>query len=176
MLEALKHTEWTFGLFFFWFAFLNVPSVTFEQIVIILIGSQLPDYLEILLVNLKIPRPVARKATHDYLFILGLWILFPYSAFPEINLLVNALATHYLIDLFSGLEPIYLAGFIFGERTAAIYVTAAHRVSIGRRIEVWGSNYLITDVERPTPELAWFWIMQLSGTIFCGLGIVAFLL
>ncbi|MFW9854500.1 MAG: hypothetical protein ACFFFG_05550 [Candidatus Thorarchaeota archaeon] len=174
-MEALKHTEWTFGLFFFWFTLFDAPELTIVQILLILIGSQLPDYLEAFFITLRIPRSSARKATHDYIFILALWILFPYSLYPEINLFVNALAAHYLVDLFSGLEPIYLAGFLFGEKTSAIYVTANHRVSIGKRIEAWGSKYLVTDGERPTAELAWFWIMQLSGSIFCGLGIMVYL-
>lgn len=175
-MEALKHTEWTFGLFFFWFTFFDAPQLNLALIGLILLGSQLPDYLEASLILIKVSPTTARKATHDYLFILGIWLLFPYSISPEINLFVNALAAHYLIDLFSGLEPIYFAGFLFGEKTSAIYVTAAHRVAIGKRIESWGSNYLITESGKPTAELAWFWIIQLSGTIFCGLGIMTYLL
>ena len=175
-MEALKHTEWTFGLFFFWFTFFDAPPLSLELIGLILLGSQLPDYLEVLFILFKFTPLTARKATHDYIFILALWLLFPYSVSPEINLFVNALAVHYLIDLFSGLEPIYFAGFLFGEKTSVIYVTADHRVAIGKRIESWGSNYLITESEKPTAELAWFWVLQLSGTIFCGLGIMTYLL
>ena len=101
--------------------------------------------------------------------------IFPFQIHPELNLLTTGIAIHYVIDLFSGLEPIYIGGLLFGERTAAIYVTEEHRVSIGKRIEKWGSNYLITETEEPTPELAWFWVMQLSGTIFCGLGMIVYL-
>ncbi len=48
----------------------------------------------------------------------------------------------------------YIGGFLFGDRTEALYVIAAHRIAIGKRIEKWGSNYLITQREQPTPELA----------------------
>ena len=174
-MEALKHTEWTFGVIFFWFALFNV-QLNAIWIIFILIGSQLPDFLELFLIRRKVPPMFARKITHDYVIVLFLWLLFPFYLYPEINLLTTSIAVHYLIDLFSGLEPIYIAGFLFGDRTAILYVTETHRIAIGKRIESWGSNYLMVESEKPTPELAWFWILQLSSTIFCGLGIIIYLL
>ncbi len=181
-MEALKHTEWTLGVIFFWFAFHNA-QLTASWIVIILISSQLPDFVSLFLRKLSLPSDLVRKITHDYLIVIILWIiiliddpgLFFYNN-PELWLLATGIAIHYGVDLFSGLEPIYIGGIFLGERTAALYVTADHRIAIGKRIEGWGSNYLITHTEKPTPELAWFWIMQLSGTIFCGLGLIYYLI
>ncbi|MFX1282061.1 MAG: hypothetical protein ACFFB5_00335 [Promethearchaeota archaeon] len=174
-MEALKHTEWTLGVIFFWFAFYKA-QLTASWILIVLVSSQLPDFLSLFLRNLKLQPKLVRKITHDYIYVILLWLIFPFHINPEISLLATGIAIHYGVDLFSGLEPIYIAGFLFGDHTAALYVTAAHRISIGKRIEGWGSNYLITEVEKPTPELAWFWVMQLSGTIFCGLGMIFYLL
>ncbi|UCE14596.1 MAG: hypothetical protein JSV04_05300 [Candidatus Heimdallarchaeota archaeon] len=174
-MEALKHSEWTFGLIFFWFAFVNV-QLTASWIVIILISSQLPDILSLTLRRLGLSNQLVRKVTHDFGVVILLWLCFPFQIYPEINLITVGLAAHYAVDLFSGLEPIYIGGFLFGERSAALYVTADHRIAIGKRIENWGSDYLVTKTEQPTPELAWFWVMQLSGTIFCSLGVIAYLL
>lgn len=176
-MEALKHTEWVFGVWFIWFALYDYNIATNPAwIVIILIGSQLPDYLGLFLRKLNCPAKSTRKLTHDYVFVFALWFLFPFNIFPEINIFATSIAIHYLVDLFSGLEPIYIAGFLFGEHTAILYVTNAHRIKIGKKIESWGSNYLVTETEEPTPELAWFWVMQLAGTIFCGIGILIYLL
>ncbi|MFX0125392.1 MAG: hypothetical protein ACFFAE_17315 [Candidatus Hodarchaeota archaeon] len=177
-MEALKHSEWTLGVIFFWFAFHNA-QLTATWLVIVLISSQLPDFTSLFLEKLKLPSDLVRKITHDYIIVIFLWVviliddpgLYFYNN-PEIWLIATGIAIHYGVDLFSGLEPIYIGGIFLGERTAALYVTADHRIAIGKRIESWGSNYLITQTEKPTPELAWFWIMQLSGTIFCGLGMI----
>lgn len=174
-MEALKHSEWTFGVIFFWFAFYNVQFIA-SWIVIVLISSQLPDFLSLFLRKLKLTPELVRKITHDYLFVILLWVIFPFQKYPEISLFATGIAIHYGVDLFSGLEPIYIGGLLFGDRTAALYVTAAHRIAIGRRIESWGSNYLLTQTEKPTPELAWFWVMQLAGTIFCGVGMIFYLI
>ncbi|MHA2224284.1 MAG: hypothetical protein ACXAC8_03725 [Candidatus Hodarchaeales archaeon] len=173
-MEALKHTEWTFGVLFFWFAFYRI-DLSLIWLIIILIGSQIPDFLELLFFRLKLSKKLARKITHDYIIVFLLWLVFPFGAFPEISLFTTSIAIHYLVDLFSGLEPIYIAGLLFGEHTAALYVTSDHRIAIGKRIERWGSKYLQTETEDPTPELAWFWVMQLSGVIFCGIGIIIYL-
>ena len=76
----------------------------------------------------------------------------------------------------STLYRFYIAGFLFGEKTAILYVTKDHRIAIGKRIEEWGSNYFKPQTEEPTPELAWFWIMQIGGSIFCSLGLLTYLL
>lgn len=174
-MEALKHTEWAFGVIFFWFALFNVPF-QWVWIIFILIGSQLPDFMELYLVRIKIPQKYVRRFTHDYIWVFIFLLLFPFRLYPELHLFATAIAVHYLIDLFSGLEPIYFGGIFFGERTAILYITESHRIAIGKRIESWGSNYFMTETDKPTPELAWFWIMQLSGTMFCGMGIVVYLL
>ena len=183
-MEALKHSEWTLGVIFLWFAFYNV-QFTASWIIIVLISSQLPDFLSLFLRKLNVSPDLVRKITHDYIVVIILWVFsildfylgfFPFHIYSELNLLTAGIAIHYGVDLFSGLEPIYIGGIFLGERTAAIYVTADHRIAIGNRIESWGSNYLITQTEKPTPELAWFWIMQLSGTIFCGLGLIFYLI
>ncbi|MFX0051498.1 MAG: hypothetical protein ACFFAJ_16795 [Candidatus Hodarchaeota archaeon] len=174
-MEALKHTEWAFGVVFFYFAFSNI-QLREVWIIFILIGSQLPDFLELFLIRLGLSPSLTRKITHDYFIVIFLWLLSPLNLFPEINILTITIAVHYVIDLFSGLEPIYVAGFLFGDRTAILYVTETHRIAIGKRIESWGSNYFAVETEKPTPELAWFWVMQLSSTIFCGFGIIAYLL
>ena len=175
-MEALKHTEWVFGVIFFWFALFQVElSANPTWIFYIILGSQISDFFELLLVRLKVSEKVARRASHDYLFVLIIWLVFPINSFPEINMFAVALAVHYIIDLFSGLEPIYLGGLLFGERTAFIYVTQTHRISIGKKIETWGSDYFVAQTENPTPELAWFWVMQLAGSMFCGLGILTYL-
>lgn len=173
-IEALKHTEWVLGIFFIWFALFDLEFTPW-WILITIFGSQIPDFLELLLIRLKWSRNTARKISHDYAIVLLIWIIVPFNLYPELDILTTAIAVHYVIDLFSGLEPIYLAGLIFGERTAILYVTAEHRIAIGKRIDEWGSNYLRADTEDPTPELAWFWIMQLSGTIFCGIGAIIYL-
>jgi len=160
---------------FFWFALFNL-SLQWVWILFVLIGSQLPDFMELYLVRFKIPQKLVRRITHDYIWVIILWLVFPFRIFPELNLLATAIAVHYLIDLFSGLEPIYIGGLLFGERTAILYITETHRIAIGERIESWGSNYFLTEAEKPTPELAWFWVMQLSSTMFCGMGIVVYLL
>jgi hypothetical protein len=176
-MEALKHTEWVFGVWFIWFAIYGFKfAINPIWIVIILIGSQIPDFLDLFLRKLQLPAKSVRKLTHDYAIVFALWIIFPFNLFPEINLFTTSIAIHYLVDLFSGLEPIYIAGFLFGEYTAILYVTSAHRIMIGKRIEEWGSNYLAIETEEPTPELAWFWVMQLAGTMFCGIGILIYLL
>lgn len=176
-MEALKHTEWVFGVIFIWFAIYDCSlSMNPIWIIIILIGSQIPDFLGLSLKKIHLPDKFVRKFTHDYAIVLILWFLFPFNLYPEMNLFTTAIAIHYIVDLFSGLEPIYIAGFLFGERTAILYVTSAHRIMIGKRIEEWGSNYLVTEEEKPTPELAWFWVMQLAGTMFCGIGILIYLL
>lgn len=174
-MEALKHTEWTLGILFLWFAFYQI-DLSLIWLIIIIIGSQIPDFLELLFFRLKLSNILARKITHDITIVFLLWLFFPFNDFPEISLFSNSIAIHYLIDLFSGLEPIYIAGLLFGERTAVLYVTSDFRIAIGKRIEKWGSNYLKTESEDPTPELAWFWIMQLSGAILCGIGIIVYLL
>lgn len=181
-MEALKHTEWTLGVIFFWFAFYN-SQLTANWILIVLISSQLPDFASLFLRKLGLPSDLVRKITHDCIIVVFLWILilindprFLFYNNPEIWLLATGIGIHYVIDLFSGLEPIYIGGIFLGERTAAQYVTADDRIAIGKRIEKWGSNYLMTQTEKPTPELAWFWIMQLSGTIFCGLGMIFYLI
>ncbi len=175
-MEALKHTEWVFGVIFFWFAFFDVElTANPTWIFFIILGSQISDFLELFLVRLKISEKMARRASHDYLYVLILWVVFPIRTYPEINMFAVALAVHYIIDLFSGLEPIYLGGLLFGERTAFIYVTQSHRISIGKKIEAWGSDYFVAQTEKPTPELAWFWVMQISGSVFCGLGILTYL-
>jgi hypothetical protein len=181
-MEALKHSEWTLGVIFFWFSFHNA-QLTAPWIFIVLISSQLPDFASLILRKLSFPSDLVRKLTHDYIIVVFIWILifildpsFSFYNYPELWLLATGIATHYVVDLFSGLEPIYIGGIFLGERTAAIYVTADHRIAIGKRIENWGSNYLITQTEKPTPELAWFWVMQLSGTIFCGLGMIFYLI
>ncbi|MFW9906878.1 MAG: hypothetical protein ACFFFH_21415 [Candidatus Thorarchaeota archaeon] len=181
-MEALKHSEWTLGVIFYWFAFHNA-QLTAVWILIVLISSQLPDFVSLFLKKISIPSDLARKITHDYLIVIFLWliilinnpVLFFYNN-PETWLIANGIAIHYVVDLFSGLEPIYIGGIFLGERTAAQYVSADDRIAIGKRIESWGSNYLITQIEHPTPELAWFWIMQLSGTIFCCLGMIFYLM
>jgi hypothetical protein len=175
-MEALKHTEWVFGVIFFWFALFKI-SIELNPIwiVVIITGSQISDFLELFLKKVNIPEKTARKVTHDYAIVLLFWLIFPFYSFPEINLFATSLAVHYLIDLFSGLEPIYIFGFIFGEKTAILYVTKAHRITIGERIEEWGSDYFVTQTEEPTAELAWFWVMQISGSVFCGLGILTYL-
>lgn len=181
-MEALKHSEWALGVVFFWFAIynlqhpLNRTELTVNWILIVLIGSQLPDFFSLLLRKMKLSSKLVRKITHDYLFVILIWLLFPFDLNPEISFLAIGIAIHYGVDLFSGLEPLYIGGLLFGDRTEALYVTAAHRIAIGKRIEKWGSNYMINETEKPTPELAWFWIMQLLGTIFCGLGMIAYLL
>lgn len=183
-MEALKHSEWTLGVIFFWFALHNWVTtqniqLTALGIIIVLVGSQLPDFLSLFLRKLNLSSVVIRKITHDYGIVIIFWginLLFSDLMYQEINFFTTGIAIHYSIDLFSGLEPIYIGGFLFGDRTEALYVTAAHRIAIGKRIEKWGSNYLITQKERPTPELAWFWIMQLSGTIFCGIGMILYIL
>ena len=174
-MEALKHSEWTFGVIFFWFAFYDVQFIA-RWIVIVLISSQLPDFLSLFLLKLKLTPELVRKITHDYIFVILLWFFFPFQMHPEISLFATGIAIHYGVDLFSGLEPIYIGGLLFGDRTAALYVTADHRIAIGKRIESWGSNYLSTQTEKPTPELAWFWVMQLAGTIFCGVGMIFYLI
>ncbi len=174
-MEALKHTEWTLGVIFFWFALYNT-QLTANWILIVLVSSQLPDFLSLFLRKLKLQPKLVRKITHDYIYVILLWLLFPFYIYPEISLLATGIAIHYGVDLFSGLEPIYIGGLLFGDRTAALYVTANHRRAIGKRVENWGSNYLVTKTEKPTPELAWFWIMQLSGTIFCGIGMIFYLI
>ncbi len=176
-MEALKHTEWVFGVIFIWFTIYDYSlSMNPMWIIIILIGSQITDFLGLFLKKMHLPEKFVRKITHDYAIVFTLWFLFPFNLYPEMNLFTTSIAIHYLVDLFSGLEPIYIAGFLFGERTAILYVTSAHRIMIGKRIEEWGSNYLITETEEPTPELAWFWVMQLAGTMFCGIGILVYLL
>ncbi|MHA2247731.1 MAG: hypothetical protein ACXADY_22475 [Candidatus Hodarchaeales archaeon] len=183
-MEALKHSEWTFGVVFFWFAIYNMSTngnarLTAIWIIIVFIGSQLPDFLSLFLQKIKLSHEFVRKITHDYAIVIVLWgvmLIFPDYHRQELNFLVTGIAIHYGVDLFSGLEPIYIGGIFFGERTAALYVTAAHRITIGKRIEKWGANYLITQTEKPTPELAWFWIMQLAGTIFCGIGMIFYLI
>lgn len=190
-MEALKHSEWTLGITFFLFATHNWltnenAQLTAGWIVVVLIGSQLPDFLSLFLRKLKLSPEFVRKITHDYVIVILLWgiilllrwgiLYFPVHIDPELNFLTTGIAIHYGVDLFSGLEPIYIGGVFFGEQTAALYVTAAHRIAIGKRIENWGSNYLITQTEKPTPELAWFWIMQLSGTVFCGIGMIFYLM
>ena len=175
-MEALKHTEWTLGVIFFWFALFQINiQGNLHWFIAILIGSQIVDFMELLFIRLKFNPTVARKLTHDYGIVLVLWFLLPFDLYPELNLFTTALAVHYLIDLFSGLEPIYIFGFLFGEKTAVLYVTKEHRISIGKRIEAWGSNYLVAETEDPTPELAWFWVMQLAGTMFLGFSIIAYL-
>ncbi|MHA1237361.1 MAG: hypothetical protein ACTSQ9_06870 [Candidatus Hodarchaeales archaeon] len=175
-MEALKHTEWVFGVIFFWFAFSKISlELNPIWIIVIITGSQISDFLELFLVKINISRTSARKLTHDYAIVIIIWMIFPFYSFPEIHLFTTALAVHYLIDLFSGLEPIYIFGFLFGERTAILYVTKAHRITIGKRIEEWGSDYFVAQTEEPTAELAWFWIMQISGSVFCGLGILTYL-
>jgi hypothetical protein len=175
--EALKHTEWVFGVIFFWFAFFQIQLDTNPVwAIFIILGSQISDFLELFFVKIGLKRLDARKLTHDYVIVIIIWLLFPYHKFPELNLFATALAIHYFVDLFSGLEPIYVAGFLFGERTAILYVTQSHRIAIGKRIEEWGSNYFTAQTEEPTPELAWFWIMQISGSVFCGLGLFTYLL
>ncbi|NHJ03106.1 MAG: hypothetical protein EAX86_13295 [Candidatus Heimdallarchaeota archaeon] len=175
-MEALKHTEWTLGVIFFWFAIFRISiQGNLHWFLIILIGSQLADFMELFLIRLNMNNKLARKLTHDYGIVLFLWFIFPFNLHPEISLFTTSMAVHYLIDLFSGLEPIYIFGLIFGEKTAILYVTQEHRVLIGKRIEAWGSNYLVAATENPTPELAWFWVMQLSGTMFCGFAIIAYL-
>ncbi len=176
-MEALKHTEWTLGVIFFWFALFHIDLASNPiWIFIIIIGSQISDFLELLLVKLYMTDQLARKLTHDYIFVLIIWLVFPFNEHLELNLFATALAVHYLVDLFSGLEPIYIAGFLFGEKTAVLYVTKDHRIAIGKRIEEWGSNYFEPQTEEPTPELAWFWIMQIGGSIFCSLGLLTYLL
>ena len=175
-MEALKHTEWVFGVIFFWFALFQI-SLEFNPlwIVVIIAGSQISDFLELFFKNIGLSTKTARKLTHDYAIVLLIWIIFPFYIFPEINLFATALAIHYVVDLFSGLEPIYIFGFLFGERTAILYVTESHRKAIGKRIEAWGSDYFVAKTEEPTAELAWFWVMQISGSVFCGLGILTYL-
>ncbi|MHA1226267.1 MAG: hypothetical protein ACTSR2_07055 [Candidatus Hodarchaeales archaeon] len=174
-MEALKHTEWVFGMFFIWFALFGMKFNP-EWFIIVLIGSQIPDFLELLLLKIGMRQTWARKFTHDYAIVIILWFIFPFRSYPEMNLFTTAVSAHFVVDLFSGLEPIYIAGFIFGERTAILYVTAEHRMIIGKKIENWGSDYLITENEEPTPELAWFWVMQLSGTMFCGIAVIIYLI
>ncbi len=175
-MEALKHTEWVFGVIFFWFAFFDINFTSNPTwIIFIILGSQISDFLELFLVKLNISEIMARRVTHDYLFVLFIWVVFPVRIYPEINMFSVALAVHYIVDLFSGLEPIYLGGLLFGERVAFIYVTKDHRNSIGKRIEAWGSNYFVAQTEKPTSELAWFWVMQISGSVFCGLGMLTYL-
>ena len=175
-MEALKHTEWVFGVIFFWFALFQI-SLELKPIwiVVIIAGSQISDFLELFLKKIGMTTNMARKLTHDYAIVLLLWLFFPFYNYPEINLFATSLAIHYVIDLFSGLEPIYILGFIFGERTAILYVTESHRKAIGKRIEEWGSDYFAPKTEEPTAELAWFWVMQISGSVFCGLGILTYL-
>ena len=176
-MEALKHTEWTLGVIFFWFALYQIDiRGNLHWFIFILTGSQIADFMELLLIRLNLKPKIARKLTHDYGIVLLLWFFLPFTVYPEINLFTTSIAVHYLIDLFSGLEPIYIFGFIFGEKTAILYVTHEHRIAIGKRIEAWGSNYLVAETEDPTPELAWFWVMQLSGTMFLGFSIIAYLL
>ena len=175
-MEALKHTEWTFGVIFFWFALFQI-NIAFNPIWILVIGlgSQISDFSELTLIKLNVDNQLARKITHDYLYVVFIWLVFPFYSYPELNLFATALAVHYLVDLFSGLEPIYIGGLIFGEKTAILYVTNEHRIAIGKRIEEWGSNYFKPQTEEPTPELAWFWVMQIGGSVFCGLGLLTYL-
>lgn len=138
------------------------------------IGSQAPDFVSVGLKKLNMDPLLVRKLTHEYTYPIILWLLVPdndpFGAFGI------AVGTHYFIDLFSGLEPLYIFGLVFGERTAIQYVTEEHRRTIGTSIEKWGEQYLVADTEDPTPELAWFWIMQFAGSIFCCFGILFYVL
>ena len=176
-MEALKHTEWTFGIIFFWFALVQIDLASNPTwILVIIVGSQISDFAELLLIRFNISELKARKLTHDYIYVFFIWIFFPLKDYVLLNLFAVALSIHYLVDLFSGLEPIYIASVIFGDRAAILYVTKDHRNTIGRRIEKWGSNYFEPKTEEPTPELAWFWVMQIGGSVFCGLGLLTYLL
>ena len=52
-MEALKHTEWVFGVIFFWFALFQI-SFEFNPlwIVVIIAGSQISDFLELFFKNI----------------------------------------------------------------------------------------------------------------------------
>ena len=90
-MEALKHTEWVFGVIFFWFGIFNIP-LEFNPfwIFLIIAGSQISDFMELFLKKIKISMRTARKLTHDYAIVLLIWIIFPFYKFPEINLFATA--------------------------------------------------------------------------------------
>ena len=85
-MEALKHTEWTFGLIFFWFALFQI-NISFNPIWILVIGlgSQISDFAELMLIKLNLNNQLARKITHDYLYVVFIWLIFPFYYFPEFN-------------------------------------------------------------------------------------------
>ncbi len=158
-MEPIKHSEWIFGVFLLYFAF-NPTQLSLINVIQILIGTQLPDLFDLVLEKLLRTRH-RRIISHQFL----LWgILFLFSLYFSPILLYFFLATvlHLIVDLFSGCEPLYI-GF-----QPVIIIKIHMRKNFGSYVERWGRKYIATNDTPTNADLAWFWVMQLSGTLlFC---------
>ncbi|MFX1532682.1 MAG: metal-dependent hydrolase [Promethearchaeota archaeon] len=218
MAEPVKHTEWALGIVFFGYTFINI-GILLDKIFIVglllehspfylslpafvgvLIGSQIPDLLDIVLKPFKISSKTRRKLFHSFflptvLMIVAILLYIPsiqnyiiglltetfilqfliFSALSELLAFI-AIGTflHLVVDLFAGGDPVYLLGPI-SEKGAWTIITKEKRLKIGQRVEKSLGDYVLAS-SNTEDDIAWFWLMQLGGTSIVILSFVAYLL
>ncbi|MFX0064342.1 MAG: metal-dependent hydrolase [Candidatus Hermodarchaeota archaeon] len=217
MAEPVKHTEWALGIVFFSYAFINL-GIFLDKILIlglllehtpfylslpafvgVLIGSQIPDLLDIVIRPFQISSQTRRKLFHSFLLPIVLMILAVLIYTPSIQnyiielltgtnlqiLIFSALSEllafiaigtflHLVVDLFAGGDPVYLLGPIL-EKGAWTIITKEKRLKIGQKVEKSLGDYVLAS-PNTEDDIAWFWLMQLGGTSIVILSFVAYLI
>ena len=170
-MEPIKHFEWVLSIFFIIYGYLGV-SITFDIILFLALGSQLPDVLEFLFCKLRLGVGVAKDFSHSLvlpivvLLGVGLVQMWP-SLFVGLGLVPIALYyvmvawwMHLLIDTYSGRENL-TPFYPFLKNWQFRSVSDKLKVKLGQLIE----RYLGDFVDTETNEmLAWFWLMQVIAT------------
>lgn len=160
----MKHFEWTLVLLLVVYILIDV-QVTAIAILLVGIGSQLPDILEILIRVFFNKNQKFRAFSHSFLFPMLIIVLSWYiedNQFGAILFYLGfSMGSHLLIDAYSGCEGIYLL-YPINSTFELRAITKNRRKKIGKVIQSKFGHLVATETN---PDLAWFWLLQFIAVI-----------
>lgn len=172
-IEAIKHIEWLLIGFFLIHATIKRP-VSILDFVFFIFGAQFPDIMEAILFKLDLKPDLRRRYTHSFLFPILLAILFFLYFKHDVAYFLFTVSYfgHLTLDLFAGGDPVYLFSPILPNLKLVI-INKEKRLNFGdvvyQKLGYFWEN-------GTNGDLAWFWILQLFGSVLAAISFCVYLI
>ena len=169
-MEPIGHISYTLSFFLFVHGIINQPLGPLE-IALIVIGSELPDLIDVVIFRGRDFARGHRSLTHTIFFLALLFIISYFI--PIVSFLAMASTLHVIEDVLSGGTPVWPLSPL-SKKYKIMLFTKEQTSRVGAWIKSTLDDAFVYS-DRINDELAWFWGQTILGSYLLAASLLVYL-